>query len=268
MLCDRLGVSERWACRVVGQHRSTQRREPVRAEDDAGLRHELRAFSEKRPRWGYRRAHHHLRELGWEINRKRVQRLWREEGLRVPQRKRKRRRLGDSTVPAQRLRAERPNQVWAFDFQFDQTADGRVLKLLNVVDEFTREALEMLVERRVDADRAVEVLQQLTAERGAPEHLRCDNGPEMTGHALRDWCVISKAGTAFIEPGSPWQNPFVESFHSRVRDELLDVEEFSCLAEARVVIGDWQQDYNRRRPHSSLGMLAPTVFAAQLAAAA
>jgi len=268
MLCDRLGVSERWACRVVGQHRSTQRRQPVRAEDDAGLRGELRVFSEKRPRWGYRRAHHHLRELGWEVNRKRVQRLWREEGLRVPQRKRKRRRLGESTVPADRLRAEWPNQVWAFDFQFDQTADGRVLKLLNVVDEYTREALEMLVERGIDADTAVSVLDRLAAERGAPAHLRCDNGPEMTGHALRDWCVISKAGTAFIEPGSPWQNPFVESFHSRVRDELLDVEEFSCLAEARVVISDWQQDYNWHRPHSSLGMLAPTVFATKLAATA
>jgi len=268
MVRDRLGVSERWACQVVGQHRSTQRHEPKRAGDDMVLRAELRKFSVDRPRWGYRRAHHHLRELGWEVNRKRVQRLWREEGLRVPQRRRKRRRLGESTVPAERLRAQRPNQVWAFDFQFDQTADGRVLKLLNVVDEFTREALEMLVERGIDADQAVSVLERLAAERGAPEHLRCDNGPEMTGHALRDWCVISKAGTAYIEPGSPWQNPFVESFHSRVRDELLDIEEFSCLAEAQVVIGDWQEDYNWRRAHSSLGMLAPAVFAAQLAAAA
>jgi putative transposase len=129
---------------VVGQHRSTQRREPVRAADDAVLRAQLRKFSVERPRWGYRRAHHRLREQGWEVNRKRVARLWREEGLRVPQRRRKRRRLGESTVPAQRLRAERPNQVWAFDFQFDQTADGRVLKLLNVVDEFTRESLAML----------------------------------------------------------------------------------------------------------------------------
>jgi putative transposase len=265
MLRDRLAVSERWACRVVGQHRSTQRREPKRAGDDAALRAELRTFSKGRPRWGYRRAHHHLRELGWEINRKRVQRLWREEGLRVPQRTRKRRRLGESTVPAQRLRAERPNQVWAFDFQFDQTADGRVLKLLNVVDEFTRESLAMLVERGIDADRTVEVLERLAAERGAPAYLRCDNGPEMTAHALRDWCQLSGAGTAFIEPGSPWQNPYVESFHSRVRDELLDVEEFSCLAEARVVIGDWQQDYNHRRPHSSLGMRAPAVFAARWA---
>jgi putative transposase len=262
MLCDRLAVSERWACRVVGQHRSTQRREVVRAEDDAVLRAELRRFSKERPRWGYRRAHHRLRELGWSVNRKRVQRVWREEGLRVPQRRRKRRRLGESTAPAQRLRAERPNQVWAFDFQFDQTADGRPIKLLNVVDEFTREALAMLIERSVDADKAVSVLERLAAQRGTPEHLRCDNGPEMTGHALRDWCVLSTAGTAFIEPGSPWQNPFVESFHSRVRDELLDVEEFSCLAEARVVIGDWQEDYNWRRPHSALAMKSPAVFAA------
>ena len=166
MLRDRLGVSERWACRVVGQHRSTQRHEPKRAEDDAALRAELRKFSVERPRWGYRRAHHHLREQGWEVNRKRVQRLWREEGLRVPQRKRKRRRLGESTVPAERLRAERPNQVWAFDFQFDQTADGRALKLLNIVDEFTREALVMLVERSIDADTTVSVLERLVAERG------------------------------------------------------------------------------------------------------
>ena len=266
MLRDRLGVSERWACKVVGQHRSTQRHEPKRADDDAALRAELRKFSVERPRWGYRRAHHRLRELGWAVNRKRVQRLWREEGLRVPQRKRKRRRLGDSTVPAQRLRAERPNQVWAFDFQFDQTADGRALKLLNIVDEFTREALVMLVERSIDADRTVSELERLVAERGAPEHLRMDNGPEMTAHALEDWCQFSKTGTVYIEPGSPWQNQFVESFHSRVRDELLDVEEFACLAEALVVIEDWREDYNTRRPHSSLGMRTPAAFAAECAA--
>jgi len=264
MLRDRLGLSERRACRYVGQHRSTQRHEPVRAEDDGALRAELRKFSKERPRWGYRRAYHRLREEGWAVNRKRVQRLWREEGLRVPRRKRKRRRLGDSTVPADRLRAERPNHVWAFDFQFDQTADGHALKLLNIVDEFTREALVMRVERSVDADRTVETLERVVAERGvAPELLRMDNGPEMTANALRDWCRFSKAGTAYIEPGSPWQNPFVESFHSRVRDELLDVELFACLAEAQVVIGDWREDYNRHRPHSSLGMLAPAVFAAE-----
>jgi putative transposase len=173
------------------------------------------------------------------------------------------RRLGDSTVPAERLRAERPGHLWAFDFQVDKIVDGRALKLLNIVDEFTREALIMLVERNIDADKVVATLELLVAERGAPELLRMDNGPEMTAHVLRDWCVLSRTGTVFIEPGAPWQNPFVESFHSRVRDELLDVEEFSCLAEARVVIEDWREDYNWRRPHSALGMPAPAVFAAE-----
>ncbi len=262
MLCDRLGVSERWACRIVGQHRSTQRREPEPAADDEALRGELRAFSAARPRWGYRQAHTHLRELGWEINRKRVQRVWREEGLRVPQRTRKRRRLGDSTGPQGRLRAERPNHVWAFDFQFDQTADGHALKLLNVVDEFTREALVMHTARGISADQTVAVLAALVAERGAPTHIRCDNGPEMTAHALIDWCVSQSAATSYIDPGAPWQNAFVESFHSRVRDELLNLELFSCLAEARVLIEDWREDYNQRRPHSSLGRKAPAAFAA------
>jgi putative transposase len=265
MLRDRLGVSERWACRVVGQHRSTERYEPKRPDDDQALRAALRAFSVDHPRWGYRRAHHQLRQDGWAVNRKRVQRLWREEGLRVPARKRKRRRLGDSTTEtaARRLRAERPGHVWAFDFQFDQTADGRALKMCNIVDEFTREALVMLVARSIDADAVIAELERLIARHGAPEHLRMDNGPEMTAHALQGWCEDTRTGTAYIDPGAPWQNPFVESFHSRVRDELLDVEEFSCLAEARVVIADWRDEYNHRRPHSSLGMLAPALFAGQ-----
>lgn len=262
MLCERLDLSERRACLITGQHRSTQRREPTAAADDHALRGELRKFSAQRPRWGYRRAHVWLLEQGWSVNRKRVQRLWREEGLRVPERRRKRQRLGQSTVPAERLAAQCPDHVWALDFQFDQTADGRVLKLLNVVDEFTRESLKMLVARRIDADATVAVLEQIAAERGAPAFIRCDNGPELTAHALRDWCRFRAAGTAFIEPGSPWQNPYVESFNGRVRDELLDVEEFSCLAEAKVLVGDWQEDYNQRRPHSSLGMKAPAVFAA------
>jgi putative transposase len=191
-----------------------------------------------------------------------VQRLWREEGLRVPQRRRKRRRLGESTVPAERLSAERPDHVWALDFQFDQTADGRTLKLLNIVDEFTREALQMSCERRIDADQTVAVLDRLTVERGtAPEHIRCDNGPELTANALRDWCRFSGAGSAYIDPGSPWQNAYVESFNSRVRDELLAVEQFSCLAEAQVMLADWREDYNEHRPHSALAMMAPARFA-------
>jgi putative transposase len=230
MLEDRLGVSERRACEITGQHRSTQRHQPKRAVDDHALRERLREISRERPRWGYRRAHAMLLEEGWSHNRKRTQRLWREEGLRVPVRKRKRRRLGTSTVPASRLRAVRPDQVWALDYQFDQTADGRILKLLHIVDEFTREALAIECARRIDADATVAVLDRLVGERGrAPEFVRCDNGPEFTANALRDWCRFNKAGSAYIEPGSPWQNPFVESFGSRVRDELLGVELFTCL---------------------------------------
>jgi putative transposase len=267
MLQDRLGLSERRACRYVGQPRSTQRRVPLVAQEDTALRGELRRFSRRRPRWGYRQAHQHLLEQGWSINRKRVQRLWREEGLRVPQKRRKRHRRGESTVPGDRLRTERPDHVWALDFQFDVTDDGRAVKLLYVVDEFTREALAMEAERRIDADMLVDVLDRIVSERGShPELVRCDNGPEMTSNALRDWCRFSRTGAAFIEPGSPWENPFVESFNSRVRDELLSVEVFTCLAEAKVMIEDFRQDYNRSRPHRAHGMMTPAAFAASLRA--
>jgi putative transposase len=267
MLRDRLGVSERRACRYVGQHRSTQRRAPARATDDQALREALRAFSAERPRWGYRQAHQRLGEEGWGVNRKRVQRLWREEGLRVPRRARKRPRAGDGAGQLARLRASRPGEIWAIDFQADQTADGRMLRMANVIDEFTREALAMHVDRSISADDLVSVLDKLAAGRGAPAFVRCDNGPELTSHALRDWCRQSGAATAFIEPGSPWQNPFVESFHARVRDELLNGELFACLAEARVVIEDWREDYNHRRPHSALGRRTPAAFAAGWTAA-
>jgi putative transposase len=262
MLQDRLGLSERRACQITGQHRSTQRREPLRAADDAALRGRLRAISRERPRWGYRRAHALLIDDGWAVNRKRVQRLWREEGLRVPRRRRKRGRLGESTIAAARLRAERPDQVWALDYQFDQTADGRLLKELHVVDEFTREALAMECQRRIDADATVDVLDRIVRVRGrAPEFIRCDNGPELTANALRDWCRLGRTGSAYIEPGSPWENPFVESFNARVRDELFSVELFSCLTEAQVLVEDWRQDYNEHHPHSALGMMPPARFA-------
>jgi putative transposase len=262
MLRDRPGLSERRTCRYVGQPRETQRREPVIAEDDAALRGELRAFSRRRPRWGYRQAHQHLLDEGWSVNRKRVQRLWREEGLRVPEKRRKRRR-GESTVPGDRLRAERPNHVWASDFQFDVTDDGRAVKLLYVVDEFTREALAMEAERSIDADKVVNVLDQIVAERGGyPQFVRCDNGPEMTSAALRDWCRFSRTGAAFIEPGSPWENAYVESINSRVRDEVLSGEVFSCLAEAKVMVEDLREDYNRARPHRAHNMMTPAAFAA------
>ena len=262
MLRDRLGVSERRACRYVGQHRSTQRREPVVAVDDQALRAALRVFAGRRPRWGYRRAHHHLRQEGWQVNRKRVQRLWREEGLRVPQARRRKRAVGDGP-DGREVCASRPDEVWAIDFQADQTADGRPLRMVNVIDEHTREALVMHAARSIGADEVVGQLEALVVVRGrAPAFLRRDNGPELASHALRDWCRFSAAQTVFIEPGCPWQNPFVESFHARVRDELLNGEQFASIAEARVLIDDWREDYNTRRPHSALGMRTPAAFAA------
>jgi putative transposase len=205
-----------------------------------------------------------LREDGWEVNRKKIQRLWREEGLRVPRRKRKRQRLGSSTVKGARLRAVRPNHVWALDFQFDTTTDGRVLKLLHIVDEHTRETLAIQVERRIDADHTVRVLDRVVRGRGRrPELVRRDNGPELTANALRDWCRFGGADTSYIEPGSPWQNPFVESFGGRVRDELLAVEAFDSLLEAKTVIEEWRTTYNHRRPHSSLGWTTPAAYTAQ-----
>jgi putative transposase len=264
MLQDRLGLSERRACRITGQHRSTQRHRPQLAPQDQALRKRLRDLSFERPRWGYRRAHAHLLSEGWSLNRKRTQRIWREEGLRVPAKAKKRRRIGASTVPAQRLCACRPNHVWALDFQHDATEDGRELKFLNVVDEFTREALAIEVDRTINADATVTVLERLAKERGAPANIRADNGPELIAWVLREWCWRRATGTAYIDPGSPWQNPYVESFNSRLRDELLNVELFTSLDEAKVLAADWREDYNANHPHSALGMMSPERFAASL----
>jgi len=263
VLVDRFGVSERRACRVVGQHRSTQRR-PPRPEPvaDEKLRRRLRHFARRHPRLGWRKAYAVLRREGWTVNHKKIQRLWREEGLRrPPPRKNKKRRLGSSDGIL--LRAEYPNHVWALDFQFDETSDQRRLKLLNIVDEHTREALAMEVDRSTGADAVVGCLERLVAERGAPEHLRMDNGPELIAWALRDWCRLSGLGTVYIEPGSPWENPWIESFNGRARDELLNIEEFGSLTEARIVIEDWRNEYNTWRPHSSLGGLTPAEYAAR-----
>ena len=264
MLQERLGLSQRRACQIVGQHRATQRHRPPEADPDRDLRSSLRGFAQAHPRWGYRRAHAVLVREGHVLNRKKVQRLWREEGLRVPPRRRKRRRLGISTTPADRLQAERPDHVWALDYQFDVTATGRVLKILHVVDEFTRESLCDLVDQSIDADATVAALDKIVGKRGRhPDFIRCDNGPELTANALRDWCRFGGAGTSYIDPGSPWQNPWVESYGSRMRDELLAIEQFDTLLEAQVLVSDWRDEYNDHRPHSALGMLTPTEFARQ-----
>jgi putative transposase len=249
----------------MGQSRTTQRRppRPVLAPEQQ-LRFRLREISRDWPRFGYRFAHSLLRREGWVVNRKRVQRLWREEGLRVRPYAQKRRRVGISTVPAKRLRAERRNHIWALDFIFDSTSDGRPLKALSMCDEFTRESVGRELGRSITAADVVEVLDQAKAKRGAPEYIRMDNGPEMIAGAIRDWCELSGTGTLYIEPGSPWENPFVESFNARVRDELFNREIFDSVFEAKVLYFDWCDVYNNFRPHSSIGYLAPAMFAALL----
>jgi transposase InsO family protein len=244
---------------VTGQHRSTQRLacRPIPDEEDK-LRRRLRDIAREHPRWGWKTAHAILRREGWSINRKRTQRLWRSEGLRRPAPcKRKRRRPESGEL----FRAERPNHVWALDFQFDETADHRRLKLLNIVDEHTREALAMRVGRTCGADELLATIDTLVAQRGAPGHLRMDNGPELIAWALRDWCRLAGTATIYIEPGSPWENPYVESFNGRARDELLNVEEFGSLLEAQVIVEAWRIEYNTYRPHGSLGGLTPAEYA-------
>ncbi len=215
----------------------------------------MRALARQRPRYGYRRLTALLRAEGFCVNHMRIQWLCRDEGLRVLIRPKKRYRIGTSTVPATRLRATRPDQVWALDFCFDQTADPRTLMVLAVTDEFTKEALAIEVDRSIDADHTVAVLDALVAGTGrSPEFLRLDNGPELIAHALRDWCRFSDAATSYIEPGSPWENPFVESFNGKLRGELLDGEIFETLFVAKVLVEDFRIDYNEHRPHSSLAV--------------
>jgi transposase InsO family protein len=260
VLVDRFGVSERCACRVVGQHRSTQRLAPrPRPAEEEKVRRRLREIARSHPRWGWKTAHAILRREGHTINRKRTRRLWRDEGLRRPPSCKRKRTRPPGGGPL--LRAERPNHVWAIDFQFDETADRRRLKLCNIVDEFTREALAMDVGRTCTADDIVTIIERLVAQRGAPEHLRMDNGPELIAWALRDWCRLHHTTTSYIGPGSPWENPFVESFNGRCRDELLNIEEFGTLLEAQLVIEGWRVEYNTYRPHSSLGGLTPAEHA-------
>lgn len=260
VLQQRFRVSERRACRVVGQHRSAQRR-PSRPVPDAEqvLRTRLREISVRHPRWGWRKAHAIAAREGLVRNAKRTHRLWREEGLKRPARVRKKQRCGPGRH--QRLRAQRPDHMWALDFQVDVTVDGRQVRFLNTIDEYTREALATTAARSFSADATVAVLDGLVATLGrTPAHIRMDNGPELTAHALADWCRFTGVDPAFIDPGSPWQNGTCESFNGRFRDELLICEQFNTLLEVQVLAEDWRIEYNTFRPHGSLGGLTPEAF--------
>jgi putative transposase len=261
MLRERFGVSQRRACRVVGQHRSTQRLAPPGpGGEEERLRAWLRAFSVERPRWGWRRAAKQARREGWVVNDKRIQRLWRDEGLKVPYRKRKKPHRGIGTAVGAMCPIV-PNALWAMDFQFDTTADGRMLKLFNLVDEYTRECPVIVVDRSIDADKVVATLDRLATQRGFPAFVRFDNGPEFIAAAVADWCRFNGVNTVFIDPGSPWQNAWIESFNGRLRDEFLNGWQFDSVLEAQVLIEDWRIDYNEHRPHGAHGALTPSEFA-------
>ena len=262
------GVSERRACAVVGQARSTQRYEPQGSDDTKDLIARIHELVRDHPRFGYRRIARLLRVEGWAVNVKRVYRLWRKEGLKVPRKQRKRRSLGTSEGGCIRRRAEFKDHVWSMDFIHDSTRHGKAFKCLVVIDEFTRECLSLDVGRSITSDRVLDVLVELFVDRGVPKHLRCDNGPEFIANSLRKHLANTDVETLYIEPGSPWENGYVESFNSRFRDELLNVEEFEDLAEARWHIERWRIAYNTLRPHSSLDYRTPADFAKQFAASA
>ena len=259
-------VSERRACQVIDQPRSSQRYVEQPREDEAALVAAMLKLARQHPRYGYRRIAAKLRQAGWRVNRKRVYRLWRREGLKVPKKQRKRRRLGSSENGCVRRRAERAGHVWCWDFVFDRTTKGSPLKWLSIVDEYTRECLTLHVARSITSEDVIDTLAELFAERGVPEHIRSDNGPEFVAKAIRRWLEQLHVEVLYIEPGSPWENGYAESFHSRLRDEFLATEEFENLPSARRLTSAWKDDYNHHRPHSSLGYRTPAEFARELVA--
>jgi putative transposase len=251
------GVSERLACRVLGQHRSTQRKKPTRPDDEAALTADITSLATQYGRYGYRRITAMLRQRGWRVNAKRVARIWRREGLKVPAKQPKRGRLWLNDGSCVRLRPEYPNHVWSYDFVEDRTHDGRKYRMLNVIDEFTRECLAIRINRKLKSTDVIDVLSDLFIMRGVPTHVRSDNGPEFIAQALRDWLAAIGSKTAYIMPGSPWENGYCESFNSKLRDELLNGEIFYTLKEAKIVIEQWRRHYNTIRPHSSLRYQPP-----------
>ena len=252
-----LGVSERQACRVLGQHRSTQRKVPTTPDDEAALTADIIALACQYGRYGYRRVTALLRPAGWWVNHKRVERIWRREGLKVPPKQPKRGRLWLADGSCIRLRPEYPNHVWSYDFVEDRTHDGRKYRMLVVLDEFSRACLAIRVSRKLNSIDVLDVLTDLFLLRGIPGFIRSDNGPEFIAKAVRSWIAAVGAQTAYIAPGSPWENGYCESFNAKLRDELLNGEIFYSLKEAQTVIEAWRRHYNTIRPHSALGYRPP-----------
>ena len=244
-------------CQVLGQPRSTQRYIAHPRDDEDALTSAIVQLARRYGRYGYRRITALLRADGWLVNHKRVERIWRREGLKVPTKQPKRGRLWDNEGSCFRLRPQRRHHVWAYDFVATRTHDGRPLRLLTVVDEYTRECLAIDVARAQRADDVLARLTELFQQHGRPEYIRSDNGPEFTAKVVRQWLAQVKVGTLFIEPGSPWENGYNESFNGKLRDELLNGEIFYTLREAQVLIEWWRQHYNQIRPHSALNYQPP-----------
>jgi putative transposase len=263
-----LPVSERRACAALGQHRSTQRKIPRGREDEERLTADIIELARQYGRYGYRKIAGLLRQAGWTINDKRVERIWRREGLKVPHKQPKRGRLWLADGSCIRLRPQHRDHVWSYDFVEDRTHDGRRYRMLNVLDEFTHECLAIRIARKLKAIDVIDVLSELFILRGVPGHIRSDNGPEFVAEAVRAWIAAVGAKTAYIERGSPWENGYIESFNARPRDELLNGEIFYSLPEAQIVIESWRRHYNAIRPHASLGYRppAPEVFVPAFAA--
>ena len=239
------------------QHRSTQRKVPQGRAVEERLTDDIIELADQYWRYGYRMVTGLLNNAGWQVNHKRVERIWRREGLKVPQKQKKKGRLWLNDGSCVRLRPERPNHVWSYDFVQDRTADGRVYRTLNIIDEYTREALMIRVDRKLNSTDVLDALTDLFILRGPPEYIRSDNGPEFIAQKVRDWIAAVGAKTAYIEPGSPWENGCCESFNARFRDELLNGELFYTLREAQILIEQWRIHYNTVRPHSALGYRPP-----------
>ncbi|WP_454280339.1 IS3 family transposase [Sphingomonas sp. Marseille-Q8236] len=252
-----VAVSERRVCRVLGQHRSTQRKVPCGADDEQALTDDVVALAKQYGRYGYRRVTALLHAAGWSVNHKRVERIWRREGLKVPQRQPKRGRLWLNDGSCIRLRPEYPGHVWAYDFVEERTHDGRKFRILTIIDEASRECLALVVSRQLRHEDVLAALADLFIERGPPAHIRSDNGSEFIATAVQTWLGQIGVKTLYIAPGSPWENGYNESFNGSLRDELLNGEIFYSLAEARVLIEAWRRHYNTVRPHSSLGYRPP-----------
>lgn len=256
-VCKLLHISQRRACQVLGQARSTQRRDSCASADENRLTKRIISLATRYGRYGYRRITALLKAEGWRINHKRVERIWRQAGLKVPQKQPKRGRLWLNDGSCIRLRPEHKNHVWSYDFVKARTADGRAFRILTLIDEFTRECLAMLVARKITSQDVIDQLFQLFVLRGIPEHIRSDNGPEFTAREIRKWLGSIGVKTLFIEPGSPWENGYIESFNGKLRDELLNREVFYTLTEAKVLIEQWRKEYNGFRPHSALRYRPP-----------